>query len=197
MPPALSDRIMDSIPTSSKTPLAIWASAVDRNVETEIKSEGFIVVPRVEQVLTSDRLLRKTSPILAPTGGAVDLSEFHTDVPLPGRLWPCGVRGMLSAPRRERHVCDPRRRSGLQRARPCPAVFLSVIAIVRWIQRGRIESYSSNELMPNWLPRWMGAVFGVCSPDDSRARRSTVSGVTVWGWLFVGCIAIWLFTKAR
>lgn len=74
---------------------------------------------------------------------------------------------------------------------------LSVIAIVRWIQRGRIESYSSNELMPNWLPRWMGAVFGVCSPDDSRARRSTVSGVTVWGWLFVGCIAIWLFTKAR
>jgi hypothetical protein len=47
IPPALSDRMMDSIPDSSRMPLAIWASAVDRNVETEISSEDFIAAPSI------------------------------------------------------------------------------------------------------------------------------------------------------
>src|SRR5436190_16563500 len=45
IPPTLSDRIMDSTPASSSTPLAICASAADRNVDRGIRSEDVIVVP--------------------------------------------------------------------------------------------------------------------------------------------------------
>ena len=42
MPPALSDRMVDSISTASKIPLAIWASGTDRNVERMTSSVAFI-----------------------------------------------------------------------------------------------------------------------------------------------------------
>ena len=67
--------------------------------------------------------------------------------------------------------------------------WLSAAAIVRWIRRGRIESYSWTELMPKWLPRW---ALGAAEPG----RRSTTGGITVWGWLLLGCIAVWLLNKA-
>ncbi len=39
-----SDRISDSIPAWSRTLLAFWAAACDRNIETAIRSYDFIVI---------------------------------------------------------------------------------------------------------------------------------------------------------
>lgn len=50
-PPALSDLIIDSIPASSSFPFAICASAVDGNVETAMRSEGFIASHLHEAIL--------------------------------------------------------------------------------------------------------------------------------------------------
>ena len=83
-------------------------------------------------------------------------------------------------------------------------LWLSAITIVRWIRAGRVESYASAELMPKWLPRWARGILAVVllippaapCPIDSSAERSTRGGVTRWGWLFFGCIAVWLITKA-
>ena len=53
---------MDSIPTSSRMPLAIWASAVDRNVETITRSEDFIALHlRFQVSLRSTALIVYTS----------------------------------------------------------------------------------------------------------------------------------------
>ena len=70
---------------------------------------------------------------------------------------------------------------------------LSGRALGQWIRRGRIESYSQNELMPKCLRRWLGAD---SEPTMQTGGRSTTVKITVSGWVFIGCIAICLFAKA-
>jgi len=56
IPPTLSARIIESMPTSSRIPLAISASAVDGNVEMAMRSGDFMV-------LISRRLLAILPPM--------------------------------------------------------------------------------------------------------------------------------------
>ena len=56
IPPASSVLIVDSIPTSSKTPLAICASTIDRNVETDTNSMDFIVASPTENTTPSSSI---------------------------------------------------------------------------------------------------------------------------------------------
>lgn len=70
---------------------------------------------------------------------------------------------------------------------------LSIRAVVRWIRRGRIESYSQADLMPKWLRRWL---LGEFESGDSATRRSPTRPVTIWGWILLGCIVVWLLIRS-
>ena len=69
----------------------------------------------------------------------------------------------------------------------------TVLVVARWIQRGRIESYSEADLTPKWLRPWS---WGEPRSGQSVTRRSLLPGpLTTWGWIFVAVVAGWLFIK--
>ena len=70
---------------------------------------------------------------------------------------------------------------------------LSIRAVVRWIRRGRVESYSQADLMPKWLRGWL---LGESESGDSAARRSPTGPITIWGWMLLACIVVWLLIRS-
>jgi hypothetical protein len=79
-------------------------------------------------------------------------------------------------------------------------LWLSAAAVVRWIHKGRIESYPVEALLPKGLPswvRWLLAPTLVITPapasSGSDPRRSWT--ITPWGWVYISGIAVWLLVK--
>lgn len=78
-------------------------------------------------------------------------------------------------------------------------LWLSLAACIRWIQRGRIESYSVDALLPKALPswaRWLLVPTFVIFPSPSSTSGRTVFGITAFGWACLSCVAVWLIVKA-
>jgi hypothetical protein len=69
-----------------------------------------------------------------------------------------------------------------------PVVWLSLVAIARWIRRGRIEPYSWGELLPKWAQRWL---LGESDKPPATAP------ITLWGWLALATVAVWLLLPRK
>ena len=78
-------------------------------------------------------------------------------------------------------------------------LWLSAATVIRWIQEGRVESYSVDALLPKRLPSWvrwlLAPTFVITPAPSSGPERRNASGVTPWGWLCLGCVAVWLLIK--
>ena len=78
-------------------------------------------------------------------------------------------------------------------------VWLSAAAVLRWIQTGRIESYSVDALLPKGLPSWtrwlLAPTFVVTPAPSSGPERQSAWGITLWGWICLCCFAVWLLVK--
>jgi len=78
-------------------------------------------------------------------------------------------------------------------------LWLSIAACIRWIQRGRIEAYSVEALLPKALPswvRWLLAASCVIFPRPSSSSPQTAFGITPFGWVCLTCLTAWLIVKA-
>jgi hypothetical protein len=70
-------------------------------------------------------------------------------------------------------------------------VWWSVAVVARWIRRGRIEDFSQANLTPKWLRQLLARI----SRPGILANERTVAGITVWGWLVLGVLAVWIVVR--